>query len=111
MNRIAYTGARIFDGETMHERSALVVADGRIEQIIAADSPTDALRPPTCVRIIPPAFLHPPLPGAGSRHRGTAPGYATAPPDGKTAPSSRATPPRTGLLRSPGTSSRSPWEW
>lgn len=65
MSRIAYTGARIFDGEIMHERSALVVADGRIEQIIAADSPTDAIRTPTGGGIIAPGFIDLQINGAG----------------------------------------------
>ncbi|MEQ1771818.1 MAG: N-acetylglucosamine-6-phosphate deacetylase, partial [Devosia sp.] len=55
--RIAYTGARIFDGDTWWDRSALVVADGKIESIIAADSPTDATRTPVGGGLIVPGFI------------------------------------------------------
>ena len=44
MTRKALTGARIFDGESWHDRMALVVSDGKVEGLIAADSPTDAER-------------------------------------------------------------------
>lgn len=73
MSRIAYTGARIFDGEIMHERCALVVADGRIEQIIAADSPTDAIRTPTGGGIIAPGFIDLQINGAGGAQFNLAP--------------------------------------
>ena len=36
MARIAYTGARIFDGELWWDRSALVVNSGRIEAMTGA---------------------------------------------------------------------------
>jgi N-acetylglucosamine-6-phosphate deacetylase len=65
MSRIAYTGARIFDGETWWERSALIVADGVIEQIIAADSPTDAERVPMQGGILAPGFIDLQVNGAG----------------------------------------------
>ena len=58
MTRKAYTGARIFDGETWWERSALVVAaDGTVESIVAADSPTDAERVPLDGGILAPGFV------------------------------------------------------
>ena len=44
--RIAYTGARIFDGELWWDRSMLVVKDGIVESIAAADSPLDVKRVP-----------------------------------------------------------------
>lgn len=65
MSRIAYTGARIFDGEYWHERSALVVADGKIEQIIAADSPTDAQRAPMGGGMLVPGFIDLQVNGGG----------------------------------------------
>lgn len=65
MTRIAYTGARIFDGETWWERSALVVADGLVESIIAADSPTDAERVPMQGGILAPGFIDLQVNGAG----------------------------------------------
>jgi N-acetylglucosamine-6-phosphate deacetylase len=65
MSRIAYTGARIFDGEFWHERSALVVADGKVEAIIAADSPTDAQRVPVGGGILAPGFIDLQINGAG----------------------------------------------
>lgn len=65
MTRIAYTGARIFDGETWWERSALVVDGDRIEGIIAADSPTDAQRVPLGGGILAPGFIDLQVNGAG----------------------------------------------
>lgn len=65
MSRKAYTGARIFDGEQWWERSALVVADGRIEGIIAADSPTDAERVPVGGGILAPGFVDLQVNGGG----------------------------------------------
>ena len=37
MNRVALTGARIFDGETLHDAMAAVIADGMIEALMPAD--------------------------------------------------------------------------
>jgi len=65
MTRIAYTGARIFDGEAWWDRHALVVADGRIEGIVAADSPTDAQRVPMNGGILAPGFIDLQVNGAG----------------------------------------------
>jgi N-acetylglucosamine-6-phosphate deacetylase len=65
MTRIAYTGARIFDGETWWDRSALVVADGKIENIIAADSPTDAQRISLGGGILAPGFIDVQVNGGG----------------------------------------------
>jgi N-acetylglucosamine-6-phosphate deacetylase len=65
MSRIAYTGARIFDGEQWWDRSALVVADGRIESIIAADSPTDARRVAMGGGILAPGFIDLQVNGGG----------------------------------------------
>lgn len=65
MSRIAYTGARIFDGESWSERSALVVSDGKVEGIIAADSPTDAERVPMNGGILAPGFIDLQVNGGG----------------------------------------------
>ena len=65
MSRTAYTGARIFDGEIWWDRSALVVADGKIEGIIAADSPTDARRVPMNGGILAPGFIDLQVNGGG----------------------------------------------
>lgn len=65
MSRTAYTGARIFDGEQWWDRHALVVADGKIEGIIAADSPTDAQRVPMDGGIIAPGFVDLQVNGGG----------------------------------------------
>ncbi|HVX73751.1 MAG TPA: N-acetylglucosamine-6-phosphate deacetylase [Devosia sp.] len=65
MTRIAYTGARIFDGELWWERSALVVNGDRIEGIIAADSPTDARRVPLDGGILAPGFIDLQVNGGG----------------------------------------------
>jgi len=53
MTKQAYIGEKIFDGFEWHERSALVVTDGRVEGLIAADSPTDAERVPVDGWIVP----------------------------------------------------------
>jgi len=65
MSRIAYTGARIFDGELWWERSALVVNGDRIEGIIAADSPTDAQRVALGGGILAPGFIDLQVNGGG----------------------------------------------
>jgi N-acetylglucosamine-6-phosphate deacetylase len=65
MSRIAYTGARIFDGETWWDRSALIVADDRIEGIVAADSPTDAERVPLGGGVLAPGFIDLQVNGGG----------------------------------------------
>lgn len=65
MTRIAYTGARIFDGDNWWERSALVVNNGRIEGIIAADSPTDARRVPLDGGMLVPGFIDLQVNGGG----------------------------------------------
>jgi N-acetylglucosamine-6-phosphate deacetylase len=61
----AFTGARIFDGAEWHDRMALVVTDGKVEGIIAADSPTDAIRVPAAGAMIVPGFLDLQVNGAG----------------------------------------------
>ena len=65
MSRIAYTGARIFDGELWWERSALVVNGDRVEGIIAADSPTDAQRVALGGGILAPGFIDLQVNGGG----------------------------------------------
>jgi len=65
MSRIAYTGARIFDGEAWWDRSALVVNEGTIEGIIAADSPTDAQRVSLGGGILAPGFIDLQINGGG----------------------------------------------
>jgi N-acetylglucosamine-6-phosphate deacetylase len=65
MSRIAYTGARIFDGELWWERSALVTNGDRIEGIIAADSPTDAQRVSLSGGILTPGFIDLQVNGGG----------------------------------------------
>ncbi|MDB5542806.1 MAG: nagA [Devosia sp.] len=61
----AFTGARIFDGAEWHDRMALVVADGKVEGLIAADSPTDAIRVPADGALIVPGFIDLQVNGAG----------------------------------------------
>jgi N-acetylglucosamine-6-phosphate deacetylase len=77
MSRIAYTGARIFDGEQWWERSALVVDGDRIEGIIAADSPTDAQRVPMGGGIIAPGFIDLQVNGGGGALFNLTPDVAT----------------------------------
>lgn len=61
----AFTGARIFDGAEWHDRMALVVTDGKVEGLIAADSPTDAIRVPVDGAMLVPGFLDLQVNGAG----------------------------------------------
>jgi N-acetylglucosamine-6-phosphate deacetylase len=63
--RIALTGARIFDGENWHERAALVIDDGIVEGIIAADSPSDARRVPVDGAMLVPGFVDLQVNGGG----------------------------------------------
>ncbi|MEO6395390.1 MAG: N-acetylglucosamine-6-phosphate deacetylase [Devosia sp.] len=72
-DRIAYTGARIFDGEAWWDRSALVVNGERIEAIIAADSPTDAKRVPVGGGMLVPGFIDLQINGAGGASFNAAP--------------------------------------
>jgi len=65
MSRIAYTGARIFDGTDWWDRSTLVVNGGTIEGIIAADSPTDAERVSLHGGILAPGFIDLQVNGGG----------------------------------------------
>jgi N-acetylglucosamine-6-phosphate deacetylase len=53
MTKQAFIAEKIFDGFAWRERSALVVADGRVEGFIAADSPSDAERVPVDGMIVP----------------------------------------------------------
>jgi len=73
MTRIAYTGARIFDGEAFWERSALVVDGDRIEGIIAADSPTTAERVSLAGGIFAPGFVDLQVNGGGGAQFNLAP--------------------------------------
>ncbi len=65
MTKQAFIGARIFDGDVWHDRMALVVADGKVEGLIAADSPTDAIRVPADGAWIVPGFVDLQVNGGG----------------------------------------------
>src|SRR5690606_36227334 len=65
MPRTAITGARIFDGANWHDRSALVVDGGVVEGLIAADSPTDAIRVPADGAMLVPGFVDLQVNGGG----------------------------------------------
>jgi N-acetylglucosamine-6-phosphate deacetylase len=77
MTRIAYTGARIFDGRDWWDRSALVVNGDRIESIIAADSPTDAQRVALGGGILTPGFIDLQVNGGGGALLNLDPSVAT----------------------------------
>ncbi len=64
-DRFALTGARIFDGEQWHDRTALVVGDGVIESTMAADSPSDARRVPLDGGMLVPGFIDLQVNGGG----------------------------------------------
>lgn len=63
--RQAITGARIFDGAEWHDHMALVVADGRVEGLIAADSPTDVERVAAAGTLLVPGFVDLQVNGGG----------------------------------------------
>lgn len=65
MSKQAITGARIFDGDTWYDRMALVVTDGKVEGLVAEDSPTDAIRVPADGAMIVPGFIDLQVNGAG----------------------------------------------
>ncbi|RUT32514.1 N-acetylglucosamine-6-phosphate deacetylase [Arsenicitalea aurantiaca] len=62
---LALTGATIFDGELMHHRSALLVRDGVVEGLAAADSPLAAERVAFDGGLIVPGFLDLQVNGGG----------------------------------------------
>ena len=59
----AYTGARIFDGETWHDDAALVVADGVMHTI--GDAPTGATRVPLDGGVLAPGLIDLQVNGGG----------------------------------------------
>jgi N-acetylglucosamine-6-phosphate deacetylase len=65
MTKTAITGARIFDGAVWHDRSALVINDGVVEGLVAADSPTDAIRVPADGALLVPGFVDLQVNGGG----------------------------------------------
>jgi N-acetylglucosamine-6-phosphate deacetylase len=65
MTKLAITGARIFDGQSWHDRMALIVNDGVVEGLVAADSPTDAERVPADGAMLVPGFVDLQVNGGG----------------------------------------------
>ncbi|KKB13707.1 N-acetylglucosamine-6-phosphate deacetylase [Devosia geojensis] len=66
MTRTAYLGARIFDGESWHEDSALVVEAGRVAGIVpAASAPSDATRVEVPGGMLVPGFIDLQVNGGG----------------------------------------------
>lgn len=65
MSRKAFAGARIFDGAEWHDGALLVVADGRVEGLAAANSPIDAERISVPGTAIVPGFLDLQVNGGG----------------------------------------------
>ncbi|KQW80392.1 N-acetylglucosamine-6-phosphate deacetylase [Devosia sp. Root413D1] len=59
----AFTGARIFDGETWHDDAALVVADGVVQTI--GDAPTGATRVPLDGGVLAPGLIDLQVNGGG----------------------------------------------
>jgi N-acetylglucosamine-6-phosphate deacetylase len=64
-DRLALTGARIFDGEYWRHDSALVIDGGLVEGVVAADSPTDARRVPVDGAMLVPGFVDLQVNGGG----------------------------------------------
>jgi N-acetylglucosamine-6-phosphate deacetylase len=71
--RIALTGARIFDGDQWHDRAALLVNDGVVEGLMAADSPTDAQRVALNGGMLVPGFIDLQVNGGGGALLNTTP--------------------------------------
>ena len=71
--RYALTGARIFDGEEWHNDAALVVGDGIVEGVIAADFPTDVERVALHGGLLVPGFVDLQINGAGGAQFNEAP--------------------------------------
>ena len=63
--RYALTGARIFDGDNWHDRAALVVNEGMVEGVIAADFPTDMKRVALPGGMLVPGFIDLQVNGGG----------------------------------------------
>ena len=61
----AFTGARIFDGARWHDRSALLVRDGLVVGLMAADSPSDARRVALAGGLLVPGFVDLQVNGGG----------------------------------------------
>ncbi len=76
-DRLAYTGARIFDGELWWDRSMLVVAGDRIEGIAAADAPLDVKRVPLNGGTIAPGLIDLQVNGGGGAQLNLTPDVAT----------------------------------
>ncbi len=76
-DRLAYTGARIFDGELWWDRSMLIVADGRIEGIAAADSPLSVTRVALAGGMIVPGLIDLQVNGGGGALLNLTPDEAT----------------------------------
>jgi N-acetylglucosamine-6-phosphate deacetylase len=71
--RYALTGARVFDGDNWHDRAALVVNDGKVEGVIAADFPTDMKRIALPGGMLVPGFVDLQINGAGGALLNAAP--------------------------------------
>ncbi len=71
--RFALTGARVFDGEHWHDRSAVVVNDGVVEGVIAADFPTDMRRIALPGGMLVPGFIDLQVNGGGGALLNTTP--------------------------------------
>jgi N-acetylglucosamine-6-phosphate deacetylase len=63
--RFALTGARIFDGENWHDNAALVVHQGQVEGVIAADFITDMQRIALPGGMLVPGFIDLQVNGGG----------------------------------------------
>ena len=76
-DRIAYVGARIFDGDTFWDHSMLIVGAGRVVGIAAADSPTDATRVELDGGILAPGLIDLQVNGCGGALLNLTPDVAT----------------------------------
>lgn len=65
MDRLIYTGARIFDGVTLHGKRALVVEDGKISAIVPAAAAPEGARVALAGGVLAPGFVDLQVNGGG----------------------------------------------
>lgn len=76
-DRLAYTGARIFDGDLWWDRAMLIVNGDHVEGIAAADSPINATRVPLDGGFIAPGLIDLQVNGGGGALLNHTPDVAT----------------------------------
>ncbi|MFB2601611.1 N-acetylglucosamine-6-phosphate deacetylase, partial [Rhizobium phaseoli] len=67
MARKIFIGARIFDGERFHDDKALIVADGRVEAIVATNDLPDGETETLAGGVLSAGFIDAQVNGGGGR--------------------------------------------